>query len=98
MEQEAIVQQLRRIFHFIFTGQDDLPSHGTEVKFQYIPQASSLEDLVNWAAEQVISYKDQDTAFVSQQGKEVFYITLNGQALHRHSPLCARLIPLISFF
>jgi hypothetical protein len=95
MEQEATIQQLRRIFHFIFTGQDDLPSHDTEVKFQYFPQASSLEDLVNWAAEQVISYKDQGTAFVGQQGGEVFYINPNGQALQRYSPLCTRLIPLI---
>jgi tetratricopeptide (TPR) repeat protein len=95
LEEQAIIQQLCRIFHFIFTGQDDLPSHDTEVKFQYIPQASSLEDLVNWAAEQVISCKDRGAAFVGQQGGEVFYIDPNGQALQRYSPLCTRLIPLI---
>jgi hypothetical protein len=96
MEQEAIVQQLRRIFHFIFTGQDDFPINNPEVKFQYISQSVSLENLVNCLREQGLPAKDQATAFVGRQGKDVFYIAPDGQALHRYSPLCARLVSLIS--
>jgi len=96
LEEQAIIQQLRRIFHFIFTGQDDFPLYDTETKFQYIAQVSSLKDLVNCAAQQVLLCESRFAAFVGQQGKEVFYVAPNGQAFQRYSPLCARLILLIS--
>lgn len=96
-EAQAITQQLCRIFHFIFTGQDDLPINDMEIKFQYIPEVSSIEKLVNQSRKQAMSSKDQIIAFVGHQDKEVFYISPNGQALQRYSPLCARLIPLIAY-
>ncbi|MCG9884931.1 MAG: hypothetical protein MH825_05030 [Cyanobacteria bacterium] len=95
VEEQEIIHQLRRIFHFIFTGQDDFPKNNPGVKFQYISQCVNLGTLVNCAREQGLRIGDQVTAFVGQHDKEVFYIAPNGQALHRYSPLCTRLIPLI---
>jgi tetratricopeptide (TPR) repeat protein len=96
MEQEAIVQQLGRIFHFIFTGQDYCVSTDIPIEFQYISQIRSLEDLLKRVVEQSALPTDQNTAFFGHQGQNVFYIAPNGQALHRYSPLCSRLIPFIS--
>ena len=96
-EQRAIVRALQKVFHFIFTGEEDDALFSSEdLEFRYYPSASTVEELESLSVGRAES-RGAPSAALGLQGEDcVFYIEPGGRVLSRQSVLCARLVAVIA--